>query len=165
MNDEKYRILDEKSISMRGAIIARTIEVEMLIDKYLSYYFCENFSRAEQLTELVLCSDRLSFNSKVEILLSLLKNNNEEFYNSNKIFVKKMLEIGPDRNVFAHSINLTHDDEGNVLDSDVIGFERFKAGKIQSKFFTEDDIKSMKDDISFLILKLIDLIKSTKLMK
>ena len=46
MNISELNKIDDKAIIIRGSVLARTIEVESLIDQYLSCYFCEGNSKS-----------------------------------------------------------------------------------------------------------------------
>lgn len=159
MQDKVLDLLEKKSVQMRGNIIASTIEVEMLIDDYLSAYFCKESQKANQLKELVLSSDRLSFGSKVDIVIVLVKSN-KTFVSKYPDFVKNITGLLKHRNVFAHSeIKTDLENESNE-----ITFVRYKGGKLQTEIYNDKTIKDIQISAVKICYRLISLIKEVNLV-
>lgn len=85
----------------RGLIIEKTIQLEKVMDLRISYYFCKDESKREELDNLVLSN--LNFASKIQILVTLYKQYSPEIFELHPRLEKDLEKIRKFRNELAHS--------------------------------------------------------------
>ncbi|RYE18328.1 MAG: hypothetical protein EOP42_30850, partial [Sphingobacteriaceae bacterium] len=84
----------EKSVIMlRGLIINHTIEIERKMDNALANHFCGNLERKNELCELLLFTERITFDMKKQILYSILQTHYKGFIEENPEFMPSLEDI------------------------------------------------------------------------
>ena len=97
-----FRDLHEKNLLFRGFIINSTIEIERKIDDLLAGFFCATEEKQNELKELLLFTERISFDHKREMLSNILQSKYPDFIEQNKSLIRDLEDIAPHRNRFAH---------------------------------------------------------------
>jgi SAM-dependent MidA family methyltransferase len=97
-----FRNEHEKRLLLTGYIIYSTVEIERKIDNFIAKHFCKSKKLANQLKQTLLFTERLTFDAKKDVLISVLKNDYKRFIEDNPKFIANLSEIAPQRNVFAH---------------------------------------------------------------
>jgi hypothetical protein len=133
----------EASVLLRGMFINEVILLEKIIDNWLAKYFCKNKKRQKEMFELILCHDRLTYSSKVQVFIFLVQNHCKQFQNEHPAFAKDLAEIGEKRNMLAHwLLDSTYD----AVAKKELRF--IKAKKMTPSIpFTSTDIVKLNDDI------------------
>ena len=91
----------EATYASRGRILQLTIEMETLIDIYISEYFVHDEDKQRELTMLIL-SPKVNLAAKTEILSYLLAKNPDNKASDIKILTENITTIIAERNIFAH---------------------------------------------------------------
>jgi hypothetical protein len=158
MNYEKLFSMEEDAVKMRGIILGGTIEVERLIDQYLAKYFCPTFEKVNELMELLLCTDRVALDAKRQIFVVILKKHNTDFLLKNPTFLKRLDDLIPHRNIFAHAELMTNH-ENVEQHKEKISFKRYANGKVITREYTQKVILALEKDMLFLQRKIIMLLQ------
>lgn len=99
----EYQNYTELAFHRRGVIINQTIMLERIIDDIIANYFCGQTKKKIELLELIISTNRMIFENKIQVLKFILKNNNIAFLTENeKAFSEILNLIIPERNIFAH---------------------------------------------------------------
>ena len=99
----EYHQYTDLAFHRRGVIINQTIMLERIIDDIIANYFCGQTKKKMELLELIISTNRMIFENKMQILKFILKNNNPTFLKENEKAVSDILNIIiPERNIFAH---------------------------------------------------------------
>lgn len=107
MNSDQERLVIEIK-RQRGELISQMVMLEKWVDIYIAQYFCSG-NKVWELMELIIATDRISFESKVQVFKVLIKRHDADFASKNKNMVKEILQMIKVRNVFAHYIMFTGD--------------------------------------------------------
>lgn len=86
----------------RGVLINHIIFLERLMDRYISEYFCSTKEKAAELLDLILCTRRITFESKSEVLRVALDKNFPQKEKENTETRKEFQYIAEERNKLAH---------------------------------------------------------------
>jgi hypothetical protein len=116
--------LKNKVIQMRGLIINDSIVIERLMDTCLGSYFTNDDEKALELLQLVFYTERMSFESKRQILQYLLQAHFPYLLTENPTFIKDMIHIIEVRNIVAHLLYEIPEDQEDL--SSPIVFMRHK---------------------------------------
>jgi hypothetical protein len=148
---DDYHEYTNLAILRRGVIINETILLERQIDTYISKYFCKDPDKQKELMELIICTDRITFSSKQQVLKVLLEKNNPNFLNDNENILKDITTITEHRNIFAHYWLVTSDEMAKWVNEKKTVFIKFKN--------TIDYIEYDKDKMSDILNKITRAIK------
>lgn len=96
----------KKATQARGEVIDFTILLERKIDETIAGYFFKNQQQKIDLIEVLISSETLTYNSKINLLIRLLKKiYTTEVFNKRFVAMAENLQnIGKVRNYFAHQI-------------------------------------------------------------
>jgi hypothetical protein len=86
---------------IRGRVLQRAIEIETLLDIYISEHFTKDKVKNNELVTLLL-APRISFDNKVQIFTYLVDEYNPEFRKSQPKYTAGLKRIIEERNFFAH---------------------------------------------------------------
>ena len=87
----------------RGIIIDETITLERIIDEYISKYYCSNEESSKELMEMLLCTNKITFENKMQIFKVIIDKKKDDFNSRYPTFISDILhKIIPQRNIFAH---------------------------------------------------------------
>jgi hypothetical protein len=155
----EYRLYTDLAFHRRGVIINETITLERIIDEILSHYFCGLSPKKQELMELIICTNRMIFENKVQVLKVLLEKHKPLFLKSNPtLFTDITKTIIPERNIFAHYWLVTSAELSEFIKNNQTVFIKFKN---TTEYIYYDDTKF--SDITKTIVKsihpLIDLQK------
>lgn len=130
MNDE-LKITYEKYTNLafhrRGVILNETIMLERLIDEIIAHYFCGLSTKKQELMELIICTNRMIFENKIQVLKVLLERHKPDFLKSNPTAINDITQkIIPERNIFAHYWLVTSSDMPDFLAKNQTVFIKFK---------------------------------------
>ena len=134
------------TIQMRGIIISHTIYIERKIDEFLSNHFCEKMERKNELCELLLFTERITFDMKKQMLYAIVKEHYKQFIKDNETFLQDMEAIAPHRNIFAHleiDLSMCQPGTGNER----IVFKKYKSGKFKPEVYTRDQIGTLSSQM------------------
>ncbi len=100
---KELRAYIDEAHARRGKFINAMINLELLIDKYISDYFCPDKFKADQLKKLILYSPKTGLSEKLDILKIIMKNE-KDFKNQYPNFFAELRTIIKHRNTFAHTM-------------------------------------------------------------
>ena len=152
MDITQYASLVQKASYLRGFTINEIIHLERTIDEYLGRHFCKEQSTRSELMEWLLCTERITFNSKKDILKLYLEKHNPDFIKNNPSLFKDLDYIISKRNILAHQI----------LDTSPIGMQKFKEDKIsfvkithkhETIEFNQEEFTRLQELINKLIIE------------
>jgi hypothetical protein len=144
-------------ITMRGIIIAGTIEVERKMDDFLSSHFCASIDRKNELCELLFFTERITFELKKQMVFALLDTDlYKGFKKQNDNFVQNLEDITPYRNVLAHlEIEI---DKCESIDTPLgteitkLVFKRFKNGKYKPAVYPIQELNNLSEKMALTII-------------
>jgi tRNA G18 (ribose-2'-O)-methylase SpoU len=148
---EDYQEYTKIAFLRRGSIINEAILLERQIDTYISKHFCKDEEKQKELMELIICTDRITFSSKHQVLKVLLEKYNPEFLKVNENILKDITTIIEHRNIFAHYWLVTSDEMVKWAAEGKTVFIRFKN--------TIDYIEYDKDKMAEIFNKITRAIK------
>lgn len=93
--------INEISQSFRGIIISAAIEIELLIDVYVTEHFAKSGELNTELYCLIL-APRVSAMEKMEVFKYLVNKYSQSFIKSNPINFNEIANLYSERNIFAH---------------------------------------------------------------
>jgi hypothetical protein len=142
-------------ITLRGIIIATTINVEQQMNEFLGCHFCSSTKRKNELCELLFLTERSNFEYKKQITIAILNKHYKPFKFHNKKFVQYLSDISPYRNIFAH-LELELDKcEGitTPLGTEVskIAFKRYHMGEYKPAIYSITEINGLSEKMQYLI--------------
>lgn len=135
--------------TLRGYILSMTVQIERKIDNYLSNYFCASLKKKNQINELLFFTERITLDMKRQVFVSILKSNNSDYLKANPDFLKKLEDVIPHRNIFAHleacSIHeLTREDRKKLV------FKKYSNGLLKRKRYEQKDISDLQIDLMYI---------------
>lgn len=145
----KSRHLD--NLLFIGFVVSQTVIIERKIDDCLAKHFCVSKKRQKDFKQILLYTERMTFNFKKEALVFLMNEYYKDFLKEHKI-IPMLEEIAPHRNVFAH---LEYES-----DKTKIIFKKYNNGKLKPKEYTNKSIAKIEKLFYDLEAKL-DLLIST----
>ena len=86
----------------RGVLINQVILLERLMDSYICEYFCKEDAKAVELMDTIISTRRITFESKSQVLRTLLDRVNPNADKENSILAKDFQFIADERNKLAH---------------------------------------------------------------
>lgn len=98
----KGKNLIEDVSMIRGFIITDTIQLERTIDDILARYFCDTRKRQNDLKEMFLSTEKMSFEMKRQVLKVILERVMPDFEKSFETLNKYLIAVMEQRNIFAH---------------------------------------------------------------
>lgn len=114
------------STNIRGFFITDTIVIERRIDDYLAHYFCYKPKyRRQELIEMILSSDAMTFEKKKNIFKVVLKKHRPTIEREYPDLFPFLNSIIINRNIFAHYV-LDTSTEGLKRYPNEIGFIKYK---------------------------------------
>ena len=84
----------------RGRILQHAIDMENIMGIYISEHFTKDKDKVEEFYSLIL--SRVSFESKYQAFIYLVRKYSPEFVTNNPDFHKEIIKLIEERNVFAH---------------------------------------------------------------
>lgn len=124
---EKYKKLIHKAWIARGSVINETALLELHIQQIIAEYFCNTQEKQIELVNVILGTEKITFNSKKEILKYIIEKKYPEFIKKNPKWNNDLTEIMQQRNIFAHFALDTRKE--SIIDfskNKTIGFAKFK---------------------------------------
>jgi hypothetical protein len=127
----EFRFIYERYTNMaflrRGLIINETIMLERLIDDFIIEHFCKDQEKQKELRELIIATNRMIFENKIQVLKVLLERHHKYVLEANPKLTSEILEkIIPERNVFAHYWLVTSAEIVEYLKEGKTVFVKFK---------------------------------------
>lgn len=156
MSKEQEKELDKAVTFLRGKILSDTVEIERKVDNFLSLYFCSTDEKKNELCELLLFTERITFDIKKQMMYAILQNHYKPFLIENPDLIAGLEELIPHRNIFAH---LEVDKEESFVDGESenqkVVFKRYKGGKNKPITYTIKDVTKIGGNMG-KISKLMD---------
>lgn len=87
---------------IRGEIIERAIYLEREIDKFIAAHFCKTQEVKTEFIELIISTDRMTFEGKRQIFQFLVEKYHKDFLKKNQTIFKDISKVLEYRNKFAH---------------------------------------------------------------
>src|SRR5450755_4530417 len=125
--DDVNKMISE-SIKWRGTVVDKCIFLERCIDNYLAYFFClGNDEKGQQLIELILSTDRITFSGKQQVLKFVIDKYKMDFVAKYPNYNKDIVDLIQHRNIFAHYLlDTTNAGVIKFREDGTIGFLKFK---------------------------------------
>lgn len=135
------------AVCRRGGVLNETISLERIIDYYIAAHFCKTDKSRQEISELILSTERITLNNKVHILLFLVKKYDKEWANKNQSILEKLEAIPKRRNSFAHyNLSTRIEDSEHFKNTSEITLIKFTNG-ITFKRYSKDYVQKLVDDI------------------
>lgn len=160
IKDALIKDLQAGTISCRGHVMQRCVELEMLIDIYIGKYFTNERKKLEELVTLII-APRMTFDSKIQVLKVLIDDNESGFKTKYPNFNKHLKEIIENRNIFAHyPVDLSNYALSHYKKDKTITLLKFKNVKdqITNKNKLINRVQFTNKEITVLIDKIYDYI-------
>jgi len=125
---EKHVIaMSDKSILWRGTFLEKITFLERTFDWYLATYFCNTEEKAGELIHLIISNDRITYESKRQVLLVLINKHEPTFKAQFPKYAKELQEINEFRNILAHyMLDTTPDGVTKFVDTGNLRYMKFK---------------------------------------
>jgi hypothetical protein len=157
----RYPLIAPTAWTMRGLIINETIYLERLIDEFLGRHFCPDKIKRSELFELILGNERISFESKRQILKFVMDKHFKTVVDTNKNIFSDLKEIIDERNFLAHQLLDTSDEAFNKLKENKIGFVKFR-NSTETTWYDNDKINTIRKLIVAYIKLFSDELEKTQ---
>lgn len=115
-----------QSMKYRGQIIHQMANFERWVDIYLATYFCGNTEKRNQMVDMVLANNRMSFDSKRKLLENVLTKQDIRMSTLSPEFSKDMNNAFRERNTMAHN-SVYLNEEAQSRDDGFIGFIKYST--------------------------------------
>lgn len=148
-----FRNSHEKRLMLTGYIIYATVEIERKIDEFLANHFCASESKATQLKQVLLFTERITFDAKKDMVNSIVKNDYPIFIKENPNFINMLSHIAPHRNIFAH---LDIDNTSSIL-----SFKKYIGGELKLRSYDRRTLGLLEKNINEVSDILDSLIRET----
>lgn len=155
-DDQKKYEIYQNSLQLRGAILEGTVNIERLIDDYLSNYFCDDNSKGNELKEMLWHTERINLSGKKDVLFILLNRYEKDFLKKHSTFVDKLERLIPHRNIFAH-LEMDYNDIDEMYISKKIAFRKYKNGKLDLRSYGPEEITALQNDFVIVMNALKEL--------
>ncbi len=131
MTDEQFRFEYEHYTNLafhrRGVIINEVVMLERIVDEILSNYFCGTTPKKQELMELIICTNRMIFENKIQVLKVLLEKHKPDFLKANPTIINDIInKIIVERNIFAHYWLVTSKELSDFISKNQTVFIKFK---------------------------------------
>lgn len=93
----------KRDYERRGEIIARTVNLERIMDTLIANHFCKAKKKRNELLFLLLSTERITYENKRQILQWIWTTHCPERFKEYPTIFKDMQEIGEFRNTLAHN--------------------------------------------------------------
>jgi hypothetical protein len=122
----RTQYLDDIRI-IRGKIIEQAIYIERFIDYYIANYFCGDKRKSFELIDIIISTNKITFDSKLEVFKTITEKYNNQFLINNPQLINRIRKIIQVRNVFAHHQAYLGDEALEKYEyQDVYTFIKFK---------------------------------------
>lgn len=129
--------LSKIQYSLRGNLLAATVEIERKMDEYISGYFCDDVKKKSELCEMLLYTERINLDLKTQILDMILGEDTPIGLITNLRAIVKA------RNVFAH---LELDSDKSTHES--ITFKKYVKGKLKPVNYSIDALNLISKQVA-----------------
>lgn len=127
----------------RGTFLNSYTRLERYIDYYLADYFCGDTRQRVDMIELLLCTDRISMRTKLDILFEILPLRNPEVLQAHPSIAAEIIELNRHRNILAHQmLDSTDSAQSIYLSAKQISLVKMSRGN-KSEDYTSDKIKEL----------------------
>jgi hypothetical protein len=139
----KYR---EQAFKTIGEIIASVSALERIMDSFIAEHFCKEKDSKKELCNLILSTNRITYESKREVLHHILNKHFPSFIKSHPTVLKDMQDIGELRNVMAHGLLDIQNFVNNTRNKKVV-LKRYK-GETEYMIFNHNEVRQIIDKIN-----------------
>ncbi len=123
----EYETYTNVAFLRRGVIINEVIMLERIVDEILSTYFCGTTTKKQELMELIICTNRMIFENKMQVLKVLLEKHKPDFLKTNPTIINDIInKIIVERNIFAHYWLVTSKELSDFISKNQTVFIKFK---------------------------------------
>jgi hypothetical protein len=123
----EYERYTNLAFQRRGVIINEVVLLERVIDEILAYYFCGSNPKKQELMELIICTNRMIFENKIQVLKVLLEKHKPDFLKNNPTIINDITQkIIVERNIFAHYWLVTSAELSTFVKAKQTVFIKFK---------------------------------------
>lgn len=144
---EHYEKYFELASLRRGEIINRSIGLEREIDKQIANYFCGSEEQRDEMLIVLLSTNKLTFESKLQTLKFIIEKNGEGFKKQNPKYLQDLEAIMQHRNKLAHS-ELALGNVYNKVESLRSTFLSTKKNKIETIEYTPELMAAIIESIN-----------------
>lgn len=146
-HDQIKGLIAKTAYDIRGHILQKSIELEMLIDNYITKHFTSDEIKFTEFVCLILC--RMSFEGKFQAFSFLLDLYNPDFKENNKGYKKEILDIIKKRNEIAHyPIDFSQRAIELFNEKRIVRFMKFKNSEGDINSINELDEKTVNELIN-----------------
>lgn len=149
---DQFTFVHEFDSNYRGKYLIQATLIENLIDEILGYHFCpDNKINREMLIATIV--NGLTFNTKINNFLKILKNQHTKLHKSNPKLKKQLENLRDLRNKFAHS---TPDFTQSFLEkkTDYVRLTFYKNGKQETQDISFSFIRKRLAECSKMVFEL-----------
>ena len=140
--------LKRRTSSMRITIISLATNIEHQIEIILANYFSANSDDHSLFSSLFYPMDMgLTFAIKIKILEKFLKKVDPDFLNKNSDYINSLNRVRKMRNMFAHSMNPTLEDQKKQVGKMYFELDYVEDGIFKTRQFTLDQMIERVNDI------------------
>ena len=127
----------KRDYERRGEIIARTVNLERIIDTFIASYFCHEDKKRDELLLLILSTERITYENKRHVLKWICETYAKDLIKQYPTLFKDLQKIGEFRNILAH----------NHLDTD--GFVQYetKQTTVINKYKSKKEVFEITEPI------------------
>jgi hypothetical protein len=132
---------------VRGTVLGECITMERLMDEYIAGYFCNSVEKKMELMDIIICTKRVTYESKAQILRAILDRQKPTMKSENKKIFNELMFIAERRNMLAHYLI-------DVSDQAIVDFLPTRTTITLTKFENvRSPVKFERTDIEELIGK------------
>ena len=173
----------EKEFELRtGRVITITIQLERIIDKFLSEYFCYGDKQKDDFKSLILFNERITLDFKKELMTIILKKNYTQLLDKNPTILSDLSRLPEHRNRFAHLEKVKGKEMNEVIKNkiqvwsaingdktiadvseDTIVFKRYKNGAVKYLGYGKYELDEMKNQLRNIADFLIEVFKNIQI--
>jgi hypothetical protein len=148
-----------KSTELRGRIIEQAITLERYMDYYIASHFCKDNNLRREFMSLIVSTDRITFESKRQVLKVLIETYNKDFSAANPKIFSDLIKIMENRNQLAHyMINPSEESQKKFTNNGTITFKKFK-NDLQDVEYSKQHVEELSNLISHYTDKLKKIIE------
>lgn len=122
---------------IRGTLINEIVVLERMVDSYLCTYFCDKEQKRADLLNVVMATERITFESKRQILKVIMEKHDPKTVSDNPDIFKDIQYIGEQRNMLAHYLLYFTPDTEKLLKEQTFTLARFRNGVTYETFDKE----------------------------
>jgi|ERR1051326_1247729 len=137
-NSDDYQVYKNLAQTVRGEYLESFVGLEKMIDFFIALHFCPHPAdreRAHELLDLIVCTDRITFEGKRQVFKFLVEKYNSVFCTNHKSVFKDLVDFMETRNILAHYVLYAGKDAiERFMENGAIQFVKFKNDRTFIQF-------------------------------